>query len=180
MDFILDTVKGKRSMIRVYADMVADLFHYGHVEFLRQVSALGGYVLVGINADDVVAAHKRRPIQTMEERVASVAACRYVNEVIPNAPWIFDPTWIQMYGIDLVVHGDDYSDEQQRFFYKVPIEMGIFRMAAYTKGISTTEIIRRCKEAQLRKMPFDATAGRERLAPESVLWATRCWPPSKE
>ncbi len=167
-------------MIRVYADMVADLFHYGHVEFLRQVSALGGYVLVGINADDVVAAHKRRPIQTMEERVASVAACRYVNEVIPNAPWIFDPTWIQMYGIDLVVHGDDYSDEQQRFFYKVPIEMGIFRMAAYTKGISTTEIIRRCKEAQLRKMPFDATAGRERLAPESVLWATRCWPPSKE
>ena len=40
-------------MIRVYADMVADLFHYGHIEFLRQVSALGDYVLVGINADDV-------------------------------------------------------------------------------------------------------------------------------
>ena len=116
----------------------------------------------------------------MEERVASVAGCRYVNEVIPNVPWIFDPTWIQKYGIDLVVHGDDYSDEQQRFFYKVPIEMGIFRMAAYTKGISTTEIIRRCEEAQLRKMPFDATAGHERLAPESDLWATRCWPPSKE
>ena len=162
-------------MIRVYADMVADLFHYGHVEFLRQVSALGDYVLVGINADDVVAAHKRRHIQTMEERVASVAACRYVNEVIPHAPWIFDPSWIQKYGIDLVVHGDDYSDEQQRCFYKVPIEMGIFRSVAYTQSISTTEIIRRCKEAQLRKIPFDVTAGGERLVPDSVLW-----PPSKE
>ena len=55
--------------------------------------------------------------------------------------------------IDLVVHGDDYSDEQRRHFYKVPIEMGILRTVAYTKGISTTEIIRRDKESQLEKMP---------------------------
>jgi cytidyltransferase-like protein len=140
--------KENGSMIRVYTDMVADLFHYGHVEFLRQVSALGDYVLVGINADDVANAHKRRPVQTMEERIASVTACPYVDEVIPNAPWVFDATWIEKYDIDLVVHGDDYSDEQRRYYYKVPIEMGIFRTVTYTKGISTTEIIRRCKELQ--------------------------------
>ena len=46
-------------MVRVYVDMVADLFHYGHVELLRQASALGDYLLVGIHADDVVLAHKR-------------------------------------------------------------------------------------------------------------------------
>ncbi len=108
-------------MIRVYADMVADLFHYGHVEFLRQVSSLGDYVLVGINANDVVEVHKRRPVQTMEERIAAVGACRYVDEVVPNAPWVFDPTWIAKYDIDLVVHGDDYSDRQRRYFYQVPI-----------------------------------------------------------
>ncbi len=140
-------------MIRVYADMVADLFHYGHVEFLRQVSTLGDYVLVGINADDVAEVYKRRPVQTMEQRIASVGACQYVDEVIPNAPWVFDPAWIAKYDIDLVVHGDDYSDEQRRHFYKVPIEMGILRTVAYTKGISTTEIIRRGKESQLEKMP---------------------------
>ena len=145
-------------MIRVYADMVADLFHYGHVEFLRQISALGDYVLVGINADDVAKAHKRRPVQTMEERIASVAACQYVDEVIPNAPWVFDPTWIEKYDIDLVVHGDDYSDEQQRYIYKVPIEMGIFRTVVYTKGISTTTIIRRCKESQLGKNAVNSFA----------------------
>jgi len=138
-------------MIRVYADMVADLFHYGHVEFLRQVSALGDYVLVGINSDEVAEIHKRRPIQRMEERIASVATCEYVDEVIPNVPWVFNPMWIEKYDIDLVVHGDDYSDAQQRRMYKVPIEMGIFHTVAYTKGISTTEIIRRCKELQLRK-----------------------------
>ena len=64
--------KGNGSMIRVYTDMVADLFHYGHIEFLRQVSTLGDYVLVGINADDVAEAHKRRPVQTMEECIVSV------------------------------------------------------------------------------------------------------------
>jgi len=29
-------------MIRVYTNMAADLFHCGHVEFLRKARALGG------------------------------------------------------------------------------------------------------------------------------------------
>ncbi len=134
-------------MIRVYADMVADLFHYGHMRFLKRARALGDYLLVGICADNVLVPYKREPILTMEERVASVAGCRYVDEVLPSAPMVVDCAWIEKYSIDLVVHGDDYSQEQQAYYYKVPIEMGIFRTVAYTQGISTTEIIRRCKES---------------------------------
>ena len=134
-------------MIRVYADIVADLFHYGHVAFLSKARALGDYLLVGICADSDVEAYKRRTILTMEERVASVAGCRYVDEVIPDAPWQIDAAWIEKYDIHLVVHGDDFSQEQQDSFYKVPLQMGIFRTVPYTPGISTTEIIRRCKEA---------------------------------
>ena len=136
-------------MIRVYTDMVADLFHYGHVELLRKARALGDYLLVGICDDDAVAANKRRPILTMKERIAAIAGCRYVDEVIPNAPWKFDPAWIKMYKIDLVVHGDEYSQEQFEYYYKVPIEMGIFRAVPYTKGISSSEIIRRIRERHL-------------------------------
>ena len=136
-------------MIRVYTDLVADLFHYGHVEFLKQARALGDYLLVGICDDDVCEIWKRKPILTMEERASCVAACRYVDEVILGAPWKFDPTWIEKYDIDLVVHGDDYSDEQQRYYYKAPFEMVIFRTVPYTEGISTTEIVRRCKDAEL-------------------------------
>ncbi len=134
-------------MIRVYADMVADLFHYGHMAFLKKARALGDHLVVGVCADDDVVAYKRRPILTMEERVASVTGCRYVDEVLPNAPLMVDRPWIEKYNIDLVVHGDDYLQEQQEYYYKVPIEMGIFRTVAYTQGISTTEIIRRCKSA---------------------------------
>ena len=135
-------------MTRVYADMVADLFHYGHIEFLRQVSALGDYVLVGIHADDVVEGYKRKTILTMEERISCVAGCRYVDEVVPNAPLQVNAAWIEKNDIELVVHGDDMSDEQLRILYEIPMEMGIFRTVPYTKSISTTEIIRRCKEAK--------------------------------
>ena len=51
-------------MVRVYADMVADLFHHGHVLFLQRARSLGDYLIVGIHADDVVMSYKRRPILT--------------------------------------------------------------------------------------------------------------------
>ena len=134
-------------MIRVYVDMVADLFHYGHVELLRQARALGDYLVVGVHSDDEVLAHKRQPILTMEERMACIAGCRYVDEVLPNAPWITGRDWIEKHKIDLVVHGSDYSQEDLIDTHRVPIEMGILRTVGYTPKISTTEIIRRIREA---------------------------------
>ena len=128
--------------------MVADLFHYGHIEFLKKASAFGDHLLVGICSDEAVQAYKRNPILNADERAASVAGCRYVDEVVPNAPWIMDAAWIEKHQIDVVVHGDDYSSEQIEYIYKVPISMGIFRTVPYTPTISTTEIIRRCQEAK--------------------------------
>ena len=139
-------------MTRVYVDMVADLFHYGHVEFLKKSGVFGDHLLVGIHSDDAVRANKRNPILKMEERIASVAGCRYVDEVVPDAPWIMDAAWIEKHRIDLVVHGDDYSSERIEHIYKIPIEMGIFRTVPYTSTISTTEIIRRCKESNTARI----------------------------
>jgi cytidyltransferase-like protein len=123
--------------------MVADLFHYGHAAFLKQARMLGDHLVVGVHADDVVESYKRAPILAMGERIASVEACRYVDEVIPNAPLVVNPDWIEMHDIHLVVHGDDMSYEQLKFLYGVPMEMGIFRTVQYTQGISTSEIIQR-------------------------------------
>ena len=39
---------------RVYVDMVADLFHYGHVNFLRQAKSHGDFLLVGVHSDETV------------------------------------------------------------------------------------------------------------------------------
>lgn len=127
-------------MTRVYADMVADLFHHGHVEFLRRARELGDELVVGIHSDEDVRSYKRPPVMTMEERVAVVRGCRYVDEVIPNAPLRVTRDWIERHGIDLVVHGDDFDRDRLRKMYAEPDDMGILRTVPYTPGISTSEL----------------------------------------
>ena len=127
--------------------MVADLFHYGHVNFLKKASSHGDFLLVGVHADEEVMTYKRRPILSMEERVASVEGCRYADEVIPNAPLEIDRTFIEKHNIDLVIHGDDFSSDLEQLCYKIPMEMGIYRTVGYTEGISTTDLIARVKAA---------------------------------
>jgi cytidyltransferase-like protein len=125
--------------------MVADLFHYGHAEFLARARALGDVLVVGIHSDETVAGYKRAPILTMEERVRVVAACRHVDEVVPDAPLTIDADWIERHEIDLVVHGDDLDEEALTLMYSVPRGLDMLRLVPYTSGISTSEIIRRIR-----------------------------------
>ncbi len=133
-------------MTRVYVDMVADLFHYGHVRFLEQAREQGDLLVVGVHSDETVASYKRMPILSMEERIASIRTCQFVDEIVPDAPLIITREYLAQHNIDLVVHADDFDEAALGKFYGVPIEMGIFRTVPYTLGISTTEILRRIKE----------------------------------
>jgi len=133
-------------MTRVYVDMVGDLFHYGHVEFLRKARAFGDTLVVGIHSDATAASYKRAPVMTMDERVWVVEACRYVDEVIPDAPLEVGVDWISRHRIGLVVHGDDLGEQDTALMYRVPRELGILRMVPYTRGISSSEIRRRLYE----------------------------------
>jgi cytidyltransferase-like protein len=129
--------------------MVADLFHYGHVNFLRQAKLHGDFLLVGVHSDETVTNYKRNPILSMEERVLSVAGCRYVDEVVPNAPLEITLDWIEKHNIDLIIHGDDVAPEIRDAWYGVPIKMGIYKSVGYTSGISTTELISRIRGADI-------------------------------
>jgi cytidyltransferase-like protein len=130
-------------MTRVYVDMAADLFHHGHVEFLRRAGALGDELVVGIHSDATVASYKRRPVMTMDERARVVAGCRYVDEVLTDAPLEVDGEWLDTHRIDLVVHGDDFDHQRLMQMYREPHDRGILRTVPYTAGISTTEILDR-------------------------------------
>ena len=93
--------------VRVYVDMVGDLFHAGHVELLRSAAALGDEVVVGVLSDASAGAYKREPVMSLAERVAVVEACRYVAEVVPDAPLVLTRGFLDRMRINLVVHGDD-------------------------------------------------------------------------
>jgi cytidyltransferase-like protein len=133
----------EKKILRVYADMVGDLFHAGHVEFFKKARAFGDYLVVGILADESVEEYKRTPILTLEERSKVISACRYVDEVILAPPLRPSKEWLKEHDIDYVVHGDDFSKELLQDQYGSSLDLGIFRSVPYTPGISSTQIIKR-------------------------------------
>ena len=138
--------------IRIYASMVGDLFHYGHVSFLKQARALGTYLIVGIIPDDIATTYKRKPILHQEERAQVIEGCKYVNEIIQNAPLIVTKDFIEFHNIDFVIHGDDFDQNKLDTYFAEPIVMNIMRIAPYTQGISTTTIIERIKKSLPQKL----------------------------
>lgn len=133
-------------MIRVYADVVGDLFHIGHLNLFRQAKEFGDYLIVGVHSDKSVKSYKRTPVFNERDRYDLIQNCRLVDEVVKDAPLILSKDFIEKNSIDVVVHGDDKSvhfEEQ----HKVPLEMGLMKYLKYTEGISTTQIIEKIKNA---------------------------------
>jgi ethanolamine-phosphate cytidylyltransferase/choline-phosphate cytidylyltransferase len=131
--------------MRVYTCIVGDLFHAGHVNFLRQAKAEGTFLIVGVCSDEECIEKKRRTIMTFKERVAVIEACKYVDEIIEAPPSVIDQQFMNGHQIDLIVHGDDNNLAQLLHFYEPAILQGKYKSLPYTKSISTTEIIARIK-----------------------------------
>lgn len=130
---------------RVYVDMVGDLFHPGHVELLRAARELGDHVVVGVLSDETAAGYKRWPIMSLAERVGVIEACRYVDEVIPDAPLRLSAEFLTGHDLDLVVHGDDLGEEAAVDVYGPAVETGRLRIVPRSEGVSTTELITRVR-----------------------------------
>lgn len=131
--------------VRVYVDMVGDLFHAGHVELLRAAREHGDRLVVGVLSDETAAAYKRRPIMTLDERVAVVEACRYVDEVIADAPLRITAEFLAEHDLDLVVHGDDVDAEVAADVYGPAASTGRLRLVPRRGAVSTTEVIARVR-----------------------------------
>tara|TARA_R100000152_G_C6781665_1_gene216716 strand:- start:8 stop:403 length:396 start_codon:yes stop_codon:yes gene_type:complete len=127
-------------MRRVYSDIVGDLFHIGHINMFKQAREYGDYLIVGVHSDKTVESYKRKPIICENDRYEIIRNCKLVDEVIIDAPLVITHDYINKNKIDIVVHGDDNLFSEN---YKVPIEMQIMKYVPYTKGVSTSEIIRR-------------------------------------
>lgn len=135
--------KPSKPMRVVYVDMVADLFHPGHVSFLKKAHAMGDWLIVGLITDeDAESYNKRRPIMNLRERSEVVRGCEFVDEVI-ESPYRMTDEFLDAHKIDLVVHGNDLSMETLYHYYQPAIDRGVFRVVEYTSGISTSEIIER-------------------------------------
>lgn len=62
-----------------------DLFHAGHVVMLQEGKSLCDYLVVGLLTDPTIdrPETKNKPVQSVMERYLQLAACKYVDEIIP-------------------------------------------------------------------------------------------------
>lgn len=141
-------------LVWVFAPGVCDLYHGGHVEFFRQARALGDRLIAGVASDATAAAYKPLPILSMEERLAVVASCRYVDRVLPDLPPRVDVAALDRMGADFAVHGDDITEQELERSFPGLMAAGRMKLVPYTSQISSRQIIeriaRRLREGTLR------------------------------
>ncbi|MCJ1460898.1 hypothetical protein MMC28_011280 [Mycoblastus sanguinarius] len=130
--------------VRIYADGVFDLFHLGHMRQLEQAKNAfpDVYLLVGVTGDAETHKRKGLTVLTGAERAETLRHCKWVDEVIPNCPWIVTPDFLEKHKIDYVAHDDlPYGADEGDDIYTPIKREGKFLVTQRTEGVSTTGII---------------------------------------
>ncbi|KAG7547512.1 Cytidyltransferase-like domain [Arabidopsis suecica] len=134
--------------VRVYADGIYDLFHFGHARAIEQAkkSFPNTYLLVGCCNDEITNKFKGKTVMTESERYESLRHCKWVDEVIPDAPWVLTTEFLDKHKIDYVAHDAlPYADATGagNDVYEFVKSIGKFKETKRTEGISTSDIIMR-------------------------------------
>jgi len=133
----------------VFTNGVFDLLHPGHVLVLEQARALGGSLVVGVNADDSAQRLNkapRRPINDAAARARVIAALACVDCVVvfsEDTP----ETLIEAIEPDVLVKGDDYAASQVPGRAAVERRGGRVHLVPRAAGYSTTAIVERIRAA---------------------------------
>lgn len=132
---------------RIYADGIFDLFHFGHALQFKQIKDRfpAAVLVIGVCNDELTLKYKGKTVMSAYERYESVRHCKYVDEVIEDAPWVVTPEFFKLHRLDFIAHdsapylhpqtGDDV--------YEWAKKTGRFIATERTEGVSTSELIQR-------------------------------------
>lgn len=127
------------------------------------------HLIVGVCSDLLVAQHKAPTVMTHTERCECVRHCRWVDEVVADAPWIINQEFIDEHKIDYVAHDEDpyagsdgskdiyqFVKDQGTSSFLLPLsfslsflkthfssQIGKFLPTRRTPGVSTSDLLQR-------------------------------------
>jgi len=140
-----------KKKIIVYANVVCDMPHRGHIEFFRKAKALGDYLIVGVHPDNITQEYKRKPIMSYEDRLEILKSIKEIDLVIKDcrdkeSPTIYEN--LKKYNVDIIVHGDDFIPS----YTKKVEEMGIKPiLVPYYPNLSTTKLLQNIRSKNTLK-----------------------------
>lgn len=88
-----------------------DLFHAGHILMLTEAKIDCDRLVVALQSDPTLdRPEKNKPIQGLSERYIQLAACKYVDEIIPYDTEADLLNLLKSYDWDVRFLGEDYRD----------------------------------------------------------------------
>lgn len=127
-------------MVVGFTTGVFDMFHIGHLNLLRRAKEQCDYLVVGVSTDECVQSYKHRaPIIPYEQRLAIVAAIRYVDEAVPQNT-MNKLEFLKMRHFDVMFHGDEWKGSDLYNMYEREFEKYGVKIIylPHTKGVSST------------------------------------------
>jgi glycerol-3-phosphate cytidylyltransferase len=89
-----------------------DLFHAGHITMLKEAKDNCDYLIVGIQSDPTIdRPTKNKPVQSVYERWVQLAACQYVDRIIPYATEKELLDILQSQDINIRFVGEEYQSQ---------------------------------------------------------------------
>lgn len=147
---IVTSLKAKGKRI-VFTNGCFDILHVGHVRYLKEAKALGDILILGLNSDCSVKSLKgpNRPINNESDRAEVLSALKAIDYVV-----IFDEkTAENIVGEvkpDIYAKGGDYSIDTLPEAKIVAEHGGKTVLLQLVDGKSSTNIINKCKENNLK------------------------------
>lgn len=93
-------VQKKRFGRIVYVDGSFDLYHAGHVSIIEAAKKSGDYLIVGLHSDDdIIKERGFAPVMNEKERMLVLYSNKNVDEIVFNAPFYPDMSYIRNLGI---------------------------------------------------------------------------------
>lgn len=136
----------------LYTGGTFDLFHSGHVNFLRHCKKIADTVIVSLNTDEFIMQYKNKyPVCDYAQRETMLKSCIYVDDVIKNTHGADSKPSILAVKPNIIAIGSDWAKKD--YYAQMQFTQGWLDQfditliyIPYTENISTTLLKQKIKD----------------------------------